>query len=111
MLDIKPQKERSLMKPDIRIIQDKNGNNKRKIIQGQMQNPEPIKFMYLTAAYDSYIKEGFTPPLEYERPDFKERDFLSSCNTEYGPVKVKILAMVRQKAVDWAKKSHERKSI
>jgi hypothetical protein len=38
-----------------------------------------------------------------------KKDFLSSCNTEYGPVKVKILAMVRQKAVDWSKKSHERK--
>jgi hypothetical protein len=41
-----------------------------------MQNPEPIKFMYSTAAYDSYIKEGFTPPLEYQRPDFKERDLV-----------------------------------
>ena len=29
-----------------------------------MQNPQPIKFMYSTAAYDSYIKEGFTSPDE-----------------------------------------------
>ena len=57
-------KERSSIKPTVTVIQDKNGNNKQKMIKEQLENPEPIKFTYSTAEYDSYIKEGFTSPDE-----------------------------------------------
>ena len=78
------------------------------MIKEQLQNPEPIKFSYSTDAYDPYIKEGFNPPLENKRTDFIER-FPKQCKYPYGKVKVKILAMARQKAIDWSTKSHERK--
>ena len=64
------------------------------------QQPEEIQFHYDTYEYDSFEKEGFNPPPSNERFDVREREFLKRVNLDYGKVRVKILSMVRQKAVD-----------
>ena len=96
----------SSIKPEIRKL----GKNK-KFIAGRttVKEPEEIQFHYDTSEYDTYEKEGFQPPQSNERFDVKEREFLKRVNLDYGKIRVKILSMVRQKAIDWSSKTHERK--
>jgi hypothetical protein len=103
-------KEVSSIKPKIKVVKDRNGNNKKEVkVIDQPDNPEPIKFHYSTLAYDSYAKEGFTPPGEWDRPDFRERDFLGRVNIDYGPIKVRITRMFRLKAIDYSTDKQLRK--
>ena len=74
----------------------------KKIVAGRttVKEPEEIQFHYDFSEYDSFKKEGFQPPPINERFDVREREFLKRVNLDYGKVRVKILVMVRQKAVD-----------
>ena len=70
---------------------------------------EGIKFKYLTAAYDSFIKEGFIPPEPQYRSDKRERQFLSQVDVSKRKIKVKITRMYRLKAVDYSNENEESK--
>ena len=60
------------------------------MIDGKAPNyEEGIKFKYSTAAYDSFIKEGFIPPEPQYRSDKRERQFLSQVDVSKGKIKVK----------------------
>ena len=73
-----------------------------KVIAGRTtkQEPEEINFHYDLSGYTTFEEEGFQPPLSNERFDVKEREFLKQVNLDYGKVKVKIRAIIRQKQVD-----------
>jgi hypothetical protein len=44
----------SSIRPKIKVIKDRNGNNKREVeVKEQLDNPEEIEFYYSTASYDS----------------------------------------------------------
>lgn len=70
---------------------------------------EGIKFKYLTAAYDSFIKEGFIPPEPQYSPDKRERQFLSQVDISKGNIKVKITRIYRLKTVDYSTEKEESK--
>ena len=100
------------IKPKIKVIKD-NSNKKQVQVVDQSekdnQNQEELKFHYSTLAYDSYVKEGFKPPDEYDRPDAREKDFLSKVNIDYGKIKVKVTRMIRVKAPDYTSDKQEMK--
>jgi len=68
-----------------------------------------IKFKYSTAAYDSFAKEGFTPPEQQYRADKREMQFLSQVDISKGKIKVKITRMFRLKAIDYSTENEESK--
>jgi hypothetical protein len=90
-------REISSIKPEIK----KRGKDEAIIaVRTKLREPEEINFHYDTSEFDTYAKEGFNPPLSNERFDVREREFLKRVNLDYGKIKIKILSMVRQKAVD-----------
>ena len=70
---------------------------------------EILKFAYNTGAYDSYLNEGFSMPIKV--PDKWEREFLSRVELNQGKIKVRILNMIRQRAIDYSTEKEEKKRV
>ena len=89
-------KEISSIIPQTKKIGDK------KIIGGRttVQQPEEIKFITIYQDIQLLKQEGFQPPMPNERFDVTEREFLKQVNLDYGKVRVKVRAIIRQKQVD-----------
>jgi hypothetical protein len=68
-----------------------------------------LKFSYSTAGYDSYIKEGFTPPETHKRPDKFEYRFLNQVDIDQGKVKVEVTRMFRLRGIDYSTEKREKK--
>ncbi len=81
------------------------------IVPGQEaeRSKKELRFSYSTAAYDSYIKEGFEAPDLDHRPDKWENRFLVSVDPGKGKVKVRITRMFRIKAIDYSSEKNESK--
>src|SRR5262245_3517773 len=63
----------------------------------EIQTP---KFTHSTEEYDSYEKEGFEPPQEWQRHDWQQRRFLSEVDVTKGKILVTVKTIIRQKALD-----------
>jgi hypothetical protein len=63
-------------------------SSKKPNVPGQTAEPQQLKFTYSTDAYDSYMKEGLTPPDAWKRPDKFELAFLSQVDLSKGKIKV-----------------------
>ena len=73
------------------------------------EEPQQRKFNYSTEAYDSYVKEGLTPPEPWKRPDKFELKFLSAVDLTKGKIKIEITRMIRLKAQDFSSDKREYK--
>ncbi len=81
------------------------------VLSGEKSKAVP-KFHYSTAEYDSYIKNGFGAPDLVSRSDKFEQRFLAQVDLEKCPhkkIQVRILNMIRTKAVDYSTEKEERK--
>jgi hypothetical protein len=77
-------------------------------VPGMSTEEKPqLKFNYSTESYDSYVKEGLTPPDPWKRPDKFELKFLSQVDLTKGKIKVEITRMVRLKAQDFGSDKRE----
>ncbi len=80
------------------------------IVPGQEErSKKELKFSYSTAAYDSYVKEGFEAPDVDHRPDKWEYRFLAAVDPGKGKVKVRITRMFRIRAIDYSTEKNESK--
>ncbi len=84
-------------------------SSKKPNVPGQTAEPQQLKFTYSTEAYDSYVKEGLTPPDAWKRPDKFELGFLSQVDLTKGKIKVEITRMIRLKALDYGSDKREYK--
>ncbi len=70
------------------------------IVPGQEErSKKELRFTYSTAAYDSFVKEGFEAPDIDHRPDKWEYRFLAQVDPGKGKVKVRITRMFRIRAI------------
>ena len=84
-------------------------SSKKPNVPGQTAEPQQLKFTYSTEAYDSYVKEGLTPPELWHRPDKFELKFLSQVDLTKGKAKVEVTTMLRLKAQDFSSDKREYK--
>jgi hypothetical protein len=85
-------------------------SSKKPDVPGMSTEEKPqLKFNYSTEAYDSYVKEGLTPPESWHRPDKFELKFLSQVDLTKGKIKVEVTRMVRLKAQDFSSDKREYK--
>ena len=97
------------------IAPPKPKNVKGKVVLGNRvhatENPEAIDFTYDLSEYNSYEQNGFTPPANNERSDRVLREFLHQADLSQGPIKVRILSMVRLRALDSDSDTRENKEM
>jgi hypothetical protein len=67
-----------------------------------------LRFSYSTETYDSWKKEGFTPPLPDYRNDKHEIRFMSRVDLKHGKVRVEITKLVRIRARDYSEENKDK---